>query len=528
MIHLFDPPRFLTFALTIFFLLVALPSAAAQSIADVQVTVTPPSNAVFGGESFNYTAIVRNAGSAKAIDVILLNDPIGIIDVKAASPSMGSCEMPTPGHRRTVRCMLGDIDPGGQVSVVFDATSIPFDDPTKTPTFTPEEAESRKRAAASMLAAAQHISNAGRQLPAIEDRRTTIAYVSAAGETADSIRENNDASVEIELRPSPNGAPLVRILSPKDQEKLSRPAKRRTDFTVKIQAFDPDGTVTKVVVKEDKYQAKPVPENGVYVFYYLGKKYTAQQLDDLWKSNPPPERLAKRTGKDTFEYTITDPIYGPNRLYVEAFDDGGRSGMDHSIFFVKGDATIEIVSPTQNQIVEPGSTIMVETVAKLNEGQVKEVRLIGLGDAFSSNIQTPPLQLVSKVGNTYRHRYVWKDVPAASSYLNMTAVLVEDSGAVTESTGIGILARKRTPISIKSIKNGDRLSSKQPIQIEIDIQDRAAADQYRIYIDGKNVATIYGGYIWHNPPVGTHVIEVVALFNDVEISRSEPVTIHVQ
>jgi hypothetical protein len=56
------------------------------------------------------------------------------------------------------------------------------------------------------------------------------------------------------------------------------------------------------------------------------------------------------------------------------------------------------------------------------------------------------------------------------------------------------------------------------------------AEDCMIFIDGKNMATVFGGYIWHSPSVGTHTIEIAVRLAGYgpEIGRSEPITVHVK
>jgi hypothetical protein len=153
---------------------------------------------------------------------------------------------------------------------------------------------------------------------------------------ADPNRSNNVARVKVDVEPRPNGLPFVRILFPEaDRDEGSRIKGRPTAITVKIRAYDRDGSIARVVVREPKYNPVPFVENGIYKFVYMGKKYTAAQLTAYVKAHPPPIRLAKRTGTDMFEYLITDPQPGANQLVVEVFDNQGKINWTSIIFTVE-------------------------------------------------------------------------------------------------------------------------------------------------------------------------------------------------
>ncbi|MEP7077049.1 MAG: hypothetical protein ABI878_14685, partial [Acidobacteriota bacterium] len=263
-------------------------------------------------------------------------------------------------------------------------------------------------------------------------------------------------------------------------------------------------------------------------FVLEGRTYTAQELDDLFKTNPPPDRIATRTGKDTFVYKLTDPPYGTNTIWVNAVDNGGRrSGVPVSIM-VKGDASVKIVSPKPSQIIAPGSPVSIEIVSELHEGKLKDIFLVGV-EMFSNegSMDFPRPVLVSKVGNVYRHRYIVKAIPAYSVYSNVRATVVEDSGAVTESETVGVLVRQLPQIIITSITNGQTFNRDQDIQILFEVTDRGN-EEYQIYLDGNDKDSFASGYTWHGASPGTHTIQIAAFFYDVELSRSELLTIHVK
>jgi hypothetical protein len=336
----------------------------------------------------------------------------------------------------------------------------------------------------------------------------------------------NELFVEQDVLPSPNRAPEVTILTPSSDTLLLRPAKRRTDFTITIRASDPDGTIDRVIVHDPTYSPAPsgVDENG-YIFTYLGKNYGARELDDYLKSNPPEERLARRTGKDTFTYTLTDPPYGVALLGVEAHDADGRSSFTSAYFRVESDAEIEIVSPKPNEIFPPGSTVNIEIVSRLKEGPLKQIMFVDRVDGPGR-----PFQLVSRDRGVYRHRYKWVTDPGSPAQESFRVMITEESGALRLSESIGFLVRTRPSISVTSPRNADEFSIHDTVRIAFNVTGRQPDEEYSIRVDGKEKGLLSSGseFIWRDLGPGIHTVEVVARLRDIELARSQPITIRVK
>lgn len=521
------------------FLLFVTPRVYGQQDSDLEITVETPSGPVRGGESFSYTAKVRNSGTAKAVDVVLLNEPAAGTSIKTSQPSTGSCEPPKRSGDREVRCSLGDLLPNAEVTIAFSVEIIDFDvsaigmlgelptldtrpanipgDPAKAKPIM-EEPPTDYKGPVNKKASI----DSAKAKPTIEEPPTDIATLYVAGTDLESNDENNALSVKMIVRPSANRAPELEIVSPRDSEVLTRPANRRTNFTITARAVDPDGTIDRVVVKDPSSFPLPTVEDGVYKFLYLGKTYTAEELETYLSANPAEERVARRTAKDTFAYTLTDPDYGYSPIVVVAYDNLGRSTFRSVVVSVEGDATVEIVNPKSNDVVEPGSTITIEIVSKLNGGKLKEIELSGV-----PHFARLSPQLVSKQGNVYRHRYLWKT--ASSGYANLRATIVEDSGAIRNSQEVKFIIKKSPVISITSMKDGDVFSFLGTVRIAFNVTNAEPGQEYTVMVDGKNVAsTSSNEFTWRDLRLGSHVVQIAARDHKVELSRSEPVTIRVK
>lgn len=280
----------------------------AQQDVDLEVTIKASLDTVRAGESFSYVARVRNIGTATAGDVKTLNDPPEEVEITSVSTSAGRC---TPAAKRgdSVSCTIGAIEPNGEVLITF-TSNISYREGDGAAGLTP--------------------------YPTMNDWSSEIGTVSVDVVGADPNRSNNVARVNVDVEPRPNGLPFVRILSPKSDLRGDAAIKGRpTAITVKIQAYDRDGSVARVIVREPKYNPFPFVENGVYKFVYMGKKYGAAEMTAYLKANPPPIRVAQRSGTDMFEYLITHPQPGPNQLYVEVFDNHGKMNWTSIIFVVE-------------------------------------------------------------------------------------------------------------------------------------------------------------------------------------------------
>jgi uncharacterized repeat protein (TIGR01451 family) len=317
--------NYLPIALLVIVLCSAVASAQDRLRKDLEVTVQAPSNIIRAGEPFSYTATIRNVGSATAVNVLLSNDPPEAVHITSVSTSAGDCSSSSLRRGDAVSCKIGKMGPNATVLLSFTSNFAYIDDPES-----PQEPRPPN--------------------PPSGDWSYGVGSVSV-DVIGDEDRSNNVARVHVDIEPRSNGFPLVRILSPLDMATISPQTSGRTEVIVKILAYDLDGSIDRVVVREPKYIPFPYIENGGYKFIYMGKKYTATQLATLMEKNPPPVTLARRTGKDTFEFTISDAADGPNQIYVEAFDNAGRSNHTSTWFFVNGPGVIETIPPKRGQIV---------------------------------------------------------------------------------------------------------------------------------------------------------------------------------
>ena len=394
-------------------------NSIAQSKVDLEVKVTAPDTAQ-GGESFSYTVTVTNKGNAKATDVVQINEPSDVtrlLTLVSGLSSKGNCEKYEYQFRLRLSCEIGDLEPDESVTITVQSTIAEFGGEQETET---------QRASRETITKAlgSFGSNGGtNQNPA----GSPLGNIHVSAAETEENQENNRTEIFANLLPSKNIPPRVKILSPKNEAVIARPAKKLTKVEFIIKAFDPDGKIEKVTVNTQQfYISVEYPENRIVI---EGKSYSIKEVED----NKEEFRKyfggdAKKIGKDTYSFTIENPRYGFNNIFVEAHDNGNRVGYASVRLTIKGDNSIEFTKPQKDSVIQPNTNVTIETISKLNEGKVEKLELIGNALCCGN----PPLmQQIFRNGNTYIHHYLWKNI--RKGYYSFQVILTEDSGAFTYS-----------------------------------------------------------------------------------------------
>ncbi len=159
------------------------------------------------------------------------------------------------------------------------------------------------------------------------------------------------------------------------------------------------------------------PENRIIV---QGKSYSIKEFEENKELRKYFGGEATQIAKDTYTFTLENPMYGLNSIFVDATDNGKRSGSDSVRFIVKGDNSIEFTNPLNSSIIKPNTNVLLETKTNLNDGGNGKFELIG--NALCCG--TPPLmKQVSRNGNSYIHQYLWKNIK--KGYYNFQILLTE-------------------------------------------------------------------------------------------------------
>lgn len=303
-----------------FFTLLAASFCFGQGKVDLELKVQPASEIVRGGETFSYVITVKNVGSATATDVILHH--VSSQGIVLGVPATGTCgmakdsgQLPTP-----FQCELGDIKQGETVIINFALKIFDFggDEMTESNVKIPEMPYSPETVSSSD-------NNSAKSLLA-------DVYVNAL--EAEENQENNRSVISAKLQCSKNLPPRVKIISPKEETVIILSAKKATKVVFTIQAFDPDGTVEKVQVNTQQFHISvEYPENKYVI---NGKKYSIKEVED---NKPAFQKYfggeAVKIGKNTYTFTLENPRYGLNQVFVEVIDNGGRSSVISVNFMVK-------------------------------------------------------------------------------------------------------------------------------------------------------------------------------------------------
>lgn len=338
------------------------------------------------------------------------------------------------------------------------------------------------------------------------------------------------------LAQSENLPPRVEIVSPANETTLIKADQKSPDIQIKIKAFDTDGTIKKVDVSGYTIPITGMISEGDQIKYIVwDRTYSIEEMIAIESDSDSHNKLigqfyeeAVKTGKDVYIYTLKNPKYGTNKIRVKATDNGGKTTSTMVEFTVKGDSTIEFVQPESKQVFSPNSTVAFETVSKLNNGQVKRIYFQRINGINGNDFINPTAELVSIEGNVYRHRYILKNLIEDDAYQLFQAVLIEQSGAVTKSEPINFLVRNVPKINITSLKNGQEIEGEKEIKILFETTDSNSMDEFELYINGKYQASPSSGYIWINPKKGVHKIQIIAKFDDIELSKSELITVKIK
>ncbi len=196
----------------------------------------------------------------------------------------------------------------------------------------------------------------------------------------------------------------------------------------------------------------------------------------------------------------------------------------------QGDATVEVLSPKSKEIFKPGSNIEVETRTEMHGRTLKDIYVTydGIGQALE--LGPTPMELVSVEGDVYRHHLTLENAPLGRVYSNLMVYVIDDSDAVT-TMDVGYLVKERPQVRINSVKDGQTFVKPDRIAVSIDKAaiGRSNEDQFCLVVDGRDQG-VYpdGALFWLSPRPGTHTIQIVVRFTDIELSRSELITVHVK
>jgi uncharacterized repeat protein (TIGR01451 family) len=513
------------------FVLLLCFSVFAQEKFDLDVKVQPASETARGGETFSYSITVGNIGSAKATDVILIQDEPQSARFVSFAPSKGNCEIDENRGRgrRRLRCRLNDIEPSDSIIILVEVKINEFGDVS-------ENVNSEKLPS---------ISSSG---SLAENYEETFEFVDVWADREEENDENNHAKIIVKLLPSKNIPPRLQIVSPKNELAFIKPLNKQLEIPIVIKAFDIDGRIKKVVISEiNDGKVQFIFEDNEPKYLIAGITYSEKEIEEKREDEEfikSIENRASLTGKDTYTYIAKNFHYGRNTIRITAFDETGRSSLELVELDIKRDASIEIISPKLNQVFAPDSTITIETVSKINDSQSSLLRLDGTRNNYfyPDYASIPLLQPIFKAENTFKHQYIWKNVPEGIYNLRVLLFEGEEYSQYEEMTTI-IVAEPRV-IKIVSLKNGQQFEAGKNIEIKVEARDKKGQivhDKMELFVDGKSYienidnslceGCFPNSYNLQSSEIksGTHTIQIIAKYqNGIKSGESELMTIVVK
>jgi hypothetical protein len=325
---------------------------------------------------------------------------------------------------------------------------------------------------------------------------------------------------------------------------------------LQINAFDPDGTITKVSVADPQFfpSFETFYEDGVRKVRIQDKVYTFEEFEENPGLFPSPERPASKTGPGAYTYTLKNLRFGYHVINVTAQDNLGRQTFTTVRFTAVGDAKIGFYGLQDKQVIHPAEFIKLQTVSTINDPGLSDLRIVvnPPGYNFWDFASMPRPRRVSTTGNISRHEYLWK-APEEGQY-NLWLYLLDNSGFPTNEERIEVTVAEARVIKITSLKNGQEVGWNENPVLSVDARDikgRHVDDELMILIDGKNEGRISsswqpdpekpGQYRLDPGPVrkiylaqsGPHTIQIVAklkqfAFDGPEVGRSELITVTVK
>jgi len=463
----------------------------AQQDPDLELKAESRARKVHGGEKFSYSFTVTNRKDTVVKTVMLAHDIPEELTFISASVSRGTFKVNKSGistKGKQVQAEFGDIEGLATVILTVEAKvkdwgdiSLPMDvsgDPAvPSPNFSRVP-----------------LSWPGSQLkPATAPDTTEWAVPLYIRVDAVSHGEgyyldfNEMPAYSVELLPSKNIPPRIEILSPGSEKIFVKPATKEIEVPIRIKAFDPDGTIKKLVIHDNfNPQFHMKLEDGVYKYVIGGKTFTQSEVEERSEDEEFRRLLEVRltpTSGDTYVYNAKRFHYGENTILIAATDDGGRVTNWEAKFKVKSDSTVELIKPLADVFL-PGAAVIVETISKVGEGVTPKVTLGGTKGYYES--QDPEMQLVSHIGNTYIHRFTWK--VGKDGLYDLTPKLFENGQDTGVSDWMRTVAATPRTIKITSLRNGQIFTRGERITVSTrgtDIGGKVIFDKLELIVDGK-------------------------------------------
>ena len=462
-------------------LLFIVSNCLAQNKVDLELTVQSAAKTVRGGEKFAYTITVTNIGSAKATDVLLVQDNPKMIAFNTYVANRGKCEIKNNNPYYTkLKCSLDTLEVGETAIISVDVKLPDSGDASIT-----EDKDSARDVNKKPLE-----DFADSMTAQLINQQNSIGDVRVSAKEPEENEENNRAEILVKLLPSKNIPPRVNILSPKESETVIHLSNKSSAVTFTIQTFDPDGAIERVEVNTQQLAGIGFKGNKYVI---EGKEYTFEEARaDKAIYHKYFGGDAVKTGKDTYTYILENPNYGSNNVFVHVFDDGGRSASSSVRFTVKSENTIEFTNPVQNTVIKPHTDVVIETTTKFNGGKSANLQL------EMSAVNSLFMTLVSQKGNVFRHQYVLKNVNRGD--YNLVVILTDDSGAITNSENLYFTVAEKPTVKVEILSKQTVFKENEEIRLAVEaFNDGGALGNAKVFVNGVNEH-----FTWRDDDIGKH------------------------
>jgi len=533
--------------------------SVAQETPDLERKAETSVKKVRGGETFFYTFTVTNRADKTVKDVLLAHEIEEKLTLISASVTRGSYRTVSSNYRtrgKRILAELGDIEGYASASLTIEAKVVDWGD-ISAPLAGLRGTGDGSGPFREPLRVLRDGSQAGDQ-KTIEDGKPAEFSTSLVMDFPHVrygegyyLEHDDSPRLTIALLPSRNIPPRVQIISPKTEAVFVKPLTKEIEVPIGIKAFDPDGAIKKVVVQDmynpPKFGLK-MEDDGVYKYVVAGKTYTQEEMDERRgddKFSALYENRLPITASGNYSYTAKRFMYGINMISICATDDGGRETCTDTSFTIKSDSVVELVKPA-GDVFLPNSVVTVETVSKIGEGVTPKIVLYGTKDFYEPD--HPVMQLVSRTGNTYVHRYTW--TVGEEGLYDLRPTLLEngqDTGIFASLRTVAALPRV---IKITSLRNGQVFSENDRITVTVqatDINGKILQDKLVLLVDGRvhgdvsmsqtimtvspyrPVSAEYSGSYMLNIKPGPHTVQVIASHEyGTKLGRSDVINITVK
>ncbi|REG81420.1 Ig-like domain-containing protein [Algoriphagus antarcticus] len=288
------------------------------------------------------------------------------------------------------------------------------------------------------------------------------------GQSGESARVAIIVQNVVEARPSQNLPPSIGIIQPTQNQVFNNDQ----TIVIKTNATDPENKISKVELY-----------------------YNSTLLSVLTQA--------------PFEFKLPNPSIGNFVLNAKVYDDQGQMAESSNVnISVVSSASInlapsvEIISPSQNQIFNKGQNVLIETIALDPEGKIAKVEFFAGGSLLGSATSAP-------------YQLEVKNVPTGTFVLR--ARVSDDQGLIGESSNIFVsvvstpLPNQAPSISIVTPSQNQTFIQGQSITVRASASDPENKIAKVEFFANESLIGVKSTFPYeltvNNPPLGTYIVK---------------------